>query len=132
MPSAPTTQNPGLSTMQPSVLKRLRSLTPQRQLTFSESLCIAELQAARLRELLGLAMEETFPESAIASLPRIHVVRRLLPTSGMSYWDRDATEWVIAINSDESEARQRFSVFHEYTSTSSTTSTPSASTPERA
>lgn len=102
------------TTLQPSVLSRLRSLTPNRPLTFIEALRIADLQAARLRELIGMSEEDVFPESVIADLPRIRIVRRTLPTSGVSYWDRDNTEWVIATNSGESEARQRFSLVHEY------------------
>lgn len=103
-----------LTTMQPSVLARLRSLTPKRNLTFQEALRIAELQAARLRELVDASNDEAFPETIIAELPRIRIARRSLPTSGMSYWDHDNTEWVIAINEGESEARQRFSLIHEY------------------
>ena len=50
-----------ITTMQPSVLKRLRALTPKRHCTFIEALRIAELQAARLRELIGASDNESFP-----------------------------------------------------------------------
>lgn len=103
-----------LSTLQPSVLRRLRSLAPQRTCAFGEALRIADLQAARLRELIGASDNESFPIDAIADLPRIRIDRRPLPTSGISYWDRENAEWVIGINSTESEARQRFSLLHEY------------------
>ena len=109
-----TTTHSPLTTMQPSVLSRLRSLTPNRALTFAEALRMAELQAARLREQVGAADSDAFPESVIGDLPRIRIVRRTLPTSGLSYWDRELGEWIIALNSNESEARQRFSLIHEY------------------
>ncbi|MBB2890939.1 ImmA/IrrE family metallo-endopeptidase [Flexivirga oryzae] len=112
MQNAPT-RTP-LTTMQPSVLKRLRSLTPTRPCTFAEALRIAELQAARLRELIAATDDESFPVESISELPRIRIERRPLPTSGVSYWDRDNSGWVIGINSGESEARQRFSLIHEY------------------
>ncbi|HET6910674.1 MAG TPA: ImmA/IrrE family metallo-endopeptidase [Mycobacteriales bacterium] len=94
-----------------SVLASLRSLVPDRPLLFAEALQIAELQAGRLRDLIGLA-DDAMPEQAIAELSRIRLVRRRLPTSGMSYWDGQS--WVIAINDGEPEARQRFTIFHEY------------------
>ncbi|GAB4078662.1 ImmA/IrrE family metallo-endopeptidase [Nostocoides australiense] len=94
-----------------SVLAGLRSLVPHRALSFAEALRIADLQATRLRELTG-ATDDAFPEEAVAGLPRIRIVRRAIPTSGMSYWD--GQEWIIALNSREPEARQRFTLLHEY------------------
>ncbi|GAA1771618.1 ImmA/IrrE family metallo-endopeptidase [Nostocoides vanveenii] len=97
--------------MRRSTLTTLRRLVPNRNLTFSEALRVAELQASRLRELLDVR-GEALPEEAISELPRIRVVRRVLPTSGMSYWN--GQEWVIALNFREPEARQRFTLLHEY------------------
>ena len=94
-----------------SVLASLRALIPQRTVTFTEALRIAELQAARLRSLLGVT-DDSLPEEAIAGLPRIQIVRRVLPTSGMSYWDGQS--WVIALNAREPETRQHFTLLHEY------------------
>ncbi|MGI8612415.1 MAG: ImmA/IrrE family metallo-endopeptidase [Nocardioidaceae bacterium] len=94
-----------------SVLASLRSLVPERQLQFTEALRIAELQATRLRELTDVA-DDAMPESTISKLPRLCIVRRRLPTSGMSYWNGHC--WVIALNSSEPESRQRFTLFHEY------------------
>lgn len=94
-----------------SVLASLRSLVPDRTMRFHEALRIAELQATRLRDLTD-AGDEAMPESILADLPRIRIVRRQLPTSGLSYWD--GRSWVIAVNRDEPEARQRFTLFHEY------------------
>lgn len=95
----------------PSVLASLRNLVPDRLLQQHEALHIAELQAARLRELTN-STDTALAEEAIASLPRIRVVRRHLPTSGMSYWNGEC--WVIALNENEPEARQRFTLVHEY------------------
>jgi Zn-dependent peptidase ImmA (M78 family) len=80
-------------------------------LRFSEALRIAELQAAKLRQLTDVS-DTAMPEEALAQLPRIEIRRAALPTSGMSYWDGNA--WVIAINDSEPEGRQRFTIFHEY------------------
>jgi Zn-dependent peptidase ImmA (M78 family) len=94
-----------------SVLVSLRRLVPERPLEFAEALRVAELQAVRLRELSDVA-EDAMPEAVVSELPRISVVRRQLPTSGMSYWNGRC--WIIALNSSEPEARQRFTLFHEY------------------
>jgi Zn-dependent peptidase ImmA (M78 family) len=93
-----------------SVLASLRQLVPNRSLLFTESLRIAELQANRLIELTG--DDPSGLDQRIAGLPRIQVVYRQLPTSGMSYWSGDA--WVICLNRDEPETRQRFTLLHEY------------------
>jgi len=79
--------------------------------TFSEALRVAEAQAIRLRELLGLR-HAAFPEHAIAGLPRLRIERRAMPTSGMSYWD--GQQWVIALHAEEPVTRQRFTLLHEY------------------
>ena len=94
-----------------SVLASLRALIPQRTVTFTEALRIAELQAARLRALLDIT-DDFLPEEAIAGLPRIRLTRRVMPTSGMSYWDGQT--WVIALNAREPETRQHFTLLHEY------------------
>ena len=95
----------------PSVLASLRALIPQRTVTFTEALRIAELQAARLRSLLNVT-DDSLPEEAIAGLPRIRIVRRVLPSSGMSYWDGQT--WVIALNARDPDTRQHFTLLHEY------------------
>lgn len=94
-----------------SVLASLRSLIPARRLRFSEALRIAEVQAARLRTYCGVG-DEAVPEEALALLPRIVIERRIMPTSGVSFWHGGS--WVIAVNQAEPLARQRFTIFHEY------------------
>lgn len=109
-----TTHHPTETTGR-SVLASLRDVVPDRGLLFSEALRIAELQAARLRELTDQAShadENAMAEEPIANLPRIRIRRQRMPTSGVSYWDGHC--WIIALNARESEARQRFTLFHEY------------------
>jgi Zn-dependent peptidase ImmA (M78 family) len=94
-----------------SVLASLRAVIPIRPLDFGEAMQIAELQAARLLELTD-STETPFDSTLIAELPRIRVLRRDLPTSGISYWD--GRTWVIALNAAEPATRQRFTLLHEY------------------
>lgn len=95
----------------PSVLAALRALVPERDLRFHEALRIAELQAATLRKLTGTT-DGAASEAIVADLPRIAVVYRKLPTSGMSYWNGRA--WIIALNGGEPLTRQRFTLLHEF------------------
>ncbi|WP_165354325.1 ImmA/IrrE family metallo-endopeptidase [Nocardioides glacieisoli] len=86
-------------------------MTPTRDdITFDEALRVAELQATKLIELL--VPDDGIKESDIAGLPRIRVVYEPLSVSGMSHWS--GTEWVIALNSNDSWARQRFTLLHEF------------------
>lgn len=94
-----------------SVLASLRSMFPERGLRFSEALRVAELQAIRLLELLGVE-DAAVPSEVVSELPRIRVEWRDLPTSGVSFWD--GQEWVIGLNRREPVTRQRFTIFHEY------------------
>lgn len=95
----------------PSLLGRLRALTPQRSdVTYDEAIRVAELQAIRLAELLG--GPEGLSEQAIALLPRIRIVHEAISVSGMSHWT--GTEWLITLNESDSAARQRFTLLHEY------------------
>lgn len=95
-----------------STLALLRDFVPIRPLTREEAMRIAELQAARMRELLGLD-DDALPTSAIADLPRIQVEYvNALPVSGATHWANG--RWLILINSSEPETRQRFSLAHEF------------------
>jgi Zn-dependent peptidase ImmA (M78 family) len=95
-----------------SLLKALRRLVPERPLEFEEAKQIAELQANRLRQLLRLD-EPAFPHEAIMEMPRIEVAFDLdLPVSGSAHWNGNA--WVIVLNGLEGQARQRFSLAHEF------------------
>jgi Zn-dependent peptidase ImmA (M78 family) len=95
----------------PSVLATLRHLIPDRPLQLHEALRIAELQANRLLELSDNPDQPAGAE-LVTGLPRIRVEYRRLPTSGLSYWN--GREWIIGINHDEPETRQRFTLLHEF------------------
>lgn len=91
-----------------SVLASLRALIPRVRLDFDDTKFLAERQAARLGRLLG----GDITEAAIASLPRIQIIRESLPTGGLSYWNGRA--WIIALNTADGPARQRFTLLHEF------------------
>ncbi len=94
-----------------NLLRSLRALVPQRRLSYREAERIAELQANRLRERLGLG-EPELPDSAVTGLPRLSVTRRYgLPVSGLTHWHNG--RWLIVLNAEEPEERQRFSLCHE-------------------
>jgi len=105
-------QQTDTTTNSPSVLALLRGLVPHRQLTFYETLRIAELQANRL--LRHFAIEtDAVPDEIVSSLPRIRVVRELgWPVSGAAHWN--GRYWVITLSADEHPVRQRFSLMHEF------------------
>jgi Zn-dependent peptidase ImmA (M78 family) len=95
-----------------SVLAMLRALVPQRPLTPSETLRIAELQANRLLEHFQI-QTTAVPEEIVSELPRIRVVREQgLAMSGSAHWD--GRFWLIAVSADEHPLRQRFSLMHEF------------------
>lgn len=96
-----------------SILRVLRDLVPERPLTRRESYWLSELQASRLRELLGLRADPYFPSEAIMDLPRIHVARRFdMDVSGSTVWN--GSMWLIDVNGFEPPGRQRFSLAHEF------------------
>lgn len=95
-----------------SILRELRSLMPERVLSYPEALQRAELQAGRLLSLHGFT-RGAVPTEIITELPRIRTEREWdMPASGSAYWDGSA--WVITLNAGEHDLRQRFSTFHEF------------------
>ena len=85
---------------------------PQRTLDVDESYRIAELQAARLRQM-HQADEPMLTEDIITEQPRIEVASESeLPSSGMTFWNGQS--WIVLLGRDEARTRQRFSLFHEY------------------
>lgn len=103
--------DPITQTEQASLLARLRQLIPRRAVTAAEALVVAEAQADRLRAALNPGADR-YETACMASLPRLRVERRSLPTSGVTYWD--GQRWRIVLNGDEPAARQRFTLLHEY------------------
>jgi hypothetical protein len=95
-----------------SVLATLRALVPPRNLTHTESLRIAELQANRLLEMFRIAGPRV-PSELVTKLPRLEVRLEVdLPASGSTHWERG--RWVITLNASEPIVRQRFSLMHEF------------------
>ncbi len=95
-----------------SVLAMLRALVPQRPLTPSEALRIAELQANHLLRHFKV-VTNAVPEEIVGELPRLRVVREEgLPVSGAAYWN--GRYWIITLNRSEPISRQRFSLMHEF------------------
>lgn len=92
----------------PSILASLRALIPRCQLSFDDTKQLGERQAALLTRRLGSDVSE----STIAGLPRLRIVHEPLPTSGLSYWN--GREWIIALNTGDSVARQRYTLLHEF------------------
>jgi Zn-dependent peptidase ImmA (M78 family) len=99
-------------TTERSVLALLRGLVPRRPLTYHEALRIAELQANHLLEHFDVDTSAV-PDEIVTDLPRIRVEReRQLPVSGAAHWN--GRYWVITLNANESQLRQRFSLAHEF------------------
>lgn len=94
------------------VLRTLRDLVPNRQLTYGESLRIAELQANRLLELLDVR-GPLVPSEVVTELPRVEVrYVHDLPVSGSAHWERG--RWILTLNASEPYVRRRFSLMHEF------------------
>lgn len=96
----------------PSIMAELRSLTPNRPLSFAEAQRIAELQAHRLLRLTA-STGAPVSEGVVTELPRIDVRRAgNLIGSGATAWSRGM--WRIRINGAEPVTRQRFTLAHEF------------------
>lgn len=95
-----------------STLALLRGLVPQRELTYNESLRIAELQANRLLELFAIRTDAV-PDEIVTEVPRIKIEREnWLPVSGAAHWN--GRYWIITLSATEHRLRQRFSMMHEF------------------
>lgn len=97
--------------MNRSIVEQLRDFVPIRPLTRAEALSIAERQAQRLLQLVGVT-EAPIPHRIISDLPRIDV-RHIspFPVSGATHWV--GGQWAIVLNGAEPITRQRFSLAHE-------------------
>lgn len=97
----------------PSVLHQLRQLLPtDRPVTDTEARAIAERQAYRLLNLLGIT-RPCVDVSRIAELPRIEVrVAAPLPVSGLTYWHKN--RWLITVKTTDAPTRRRFTLAHEF------------------
>lgn len=98
--------------MRRGVISSLRDFVPIRPLTRTEAMRIAELQAIRFLEKVGID-DGPVPERVIAELPRLQVQRfSPLPVSGATQWSNG--RWLILLNASEPVVRQRFSLAHEF------------------
>jgi Zn-dependent peptidase ImmA (M78 family) len=94
------------------VIRKLRDVVPIRPLSMQEAMQIAELQANLLLSGMRVTLPPV-PETIISELPRIDVERiRPCPVSGAAHWSKG--RWQIVVNGDESPARQRYSIAHEF------------------
>lgn len=94
------------------MIQRLQAIAPHRLLSRTEALAIAEIQAARLRDQLGVH-DAAVTDSQIKALPdvRIEFVENL-GVSGATR--RIGNLWVILVNQNEATVRQRFTIAHEF------------------
>lgn len=94
------------------MIDTLRQLMPERAVTWSEALSLAERQAAKLLRLQFIT-EPPIPQFIISSLPGVAVDRRPdWPTSGMAV--RARRHWQVVLCANEPLQRQRFSLAHEF------------------
>jgi predicted transcriptional regulator len=94
------------------VIRKLRDVVPIRPLSMQEAMQLAEIQANLLLSGSRVLLPPV-PESIIADLPRIEIERmRPCPVSGAVHWNKG--RWIIVVNDDESPARQRYSIAHEF------------------
>ncbi|MGO9198032.1 MAG: ImmA/IrrE family metallo-endopeptidase [Acidimicrobiales bacterium] len=94
------------------VIASVRDLVPLRPLSYGEHLRIAELQAHRFLQIVGVT-EAHVPERVITELPRVQVERMSpFPVSGATHWS--SGRWLVILNGAEPRVRQRFSLAHEF------------------
>jgi Zn-dependent peptidase ImmA (M78 family) len=98
------------------LLVQLRRLTPKRPLTYGESLTVARVQAARLRQMLSVKTAAMPLRWLIGGLTEIEV--QPVPahtldegTSGMT--TRKDGRYLLLINRNNSHAHRRFTLSHE-------------------
>lgn len=102
-----------IPTTKRSVLATVRALIPERDIeNYDEARRIAEHQAAKLLQLHGITTWPVPVELIIEQLPKIRIEYCEQPVSGATFWN--GVEWVIQLNRYENQARQRFSLAHEY------------------
>lgn len=103
------TENAALT---PPMLRQLRALVPQGDLTLADLLQhISELARAlrRLAAARGDYVSTRFAHRQAA----LRIEDMSLPASGMSFWHEDTHQWVIKLNEEESNLVRRFTLIHE-------------------
>jgi Zn-dependent peptidase ImmA (M78 family) len=95
-----------------SLLHELRQGLPGRPLTITEAYGLAERQALLLLKLSNIT-EAPVPSQVISGLPFVTVAVRVpMGSSGATRWIKP--HWVVLLNGLEPQARQRFSLAHEF------------------
>ncbi|CAN5214435.1 hypothetical protein BH18ACT5_BH18ACT5_09280 [soil metagenome] len=93
------------------MIEQLQELVPRRRLSRGEAIAVAELQAARLRRALRID-DACFSDEDLRALPTV----RVEPVNGLGVSGatrRVGNLWIILVNQDEAEVRQRFTIAHE-------------------
>lgn len=98
------------------LLRQVRKVVPKRALTYGESISVARVQAARLRQALGVD-GTAMPLGWVEQVPNLRL--DLLPahqlgegTSGLTTRAKDG-DYVIAVNRNNSHSHRRFTLAHE-------------------
>jgi Zn-dependent peptidase ImmA (M78 family) len=98
-----------------NVIGAVRAVMPARPLTLSEAFTVAELQATKLLDVLGID-QPSVPVGRLADLPKIDVrvqPRHRMPAmAGFSQWTDG--RWLIVINKNCVPGRRRFTLAHEF------------------
>jgi len=93
------------------MIDQLQALVPKRALSRDEALAVAELQAVRLRQALGVE-EATITDQHLSNMEGIRIEKLAgLGVSGASR--RVGKLWIVLINRDEANVRNRFTIAHE-------------------
>ncbi len=99
-----------------NIVRTLRGLMPVRPLTLSDAYAVAELQASKLIEILGVRQFQAVGLDWITRLPRVRVVarpRHEMPTmAGFTQWED--RRYLVCINRNNSTNRMRFTLAHEF------------------
>ncbi|MET8364106.1 ImmA/IrrE family metallo-endopeptidase [Micromonospora sp. NPDC005194] len=107
-------------TVPSKLLLQLRACMPKGPLTYGQALTVAEQQAIRLRELLGVRTAkmpfdwvEHVPNLTLQVLPA-HEIERLAgrPASGLTRWNQQLT-YLVAVNKNTSFTHRRYTLAHE-------------------
>lgn len=108
--------NTDKATVPHDLLMQVRKVVPKRALTFGESISVARVQAARMRQALGVD-GTAMPLGWVEQVPNVRI--DLLPayqlgegTSGLTTRAKDG-DYVIAVNRNNSHSHRRFTLAHE-------------------
>lgn len=98
-----------------TIVRELRALMPARAVEEHEARSVAERQATKLIKLFNIS-QPAVDVGLLADLPRMQIVgkstHQLGGLSGASEWSKG--RWLIAVNSDDSITRRRFTLGHEF------------------